>query len=115
LGLTKLVTSIRRAPACRLRRINSSLSAVVTSAFSFCRPSRGPTSTKSIAAVVTPFSQLVSARPSSGLRNCQGVGLFVVKRAAVKPFPSPAEGAEHVHLFVDIPPHVSVSEFVQRA
>jgi hypothetical protein len=44
-GLTKLATSMRRMPASTARRMNSTLVAVETAAASFCRPSRGPTST----------------------------------------------------------------------
>ena len=44
-GFTKLATSMRRIPASTARRMNSSFTAVGTEAASFCRPSRGPTST----------------------------------------------------------------------
>jgi hypothetical protein len=44
-GLTKLATSIRRIPASTARRMNSIFTSVGTDAASFCRPSRGPTST----------------------------------------------------------------------
>src|SRR5262245_26682963 len=47
-GLTKLATSMRRTPASRARRMNSTFTAVGTLAASFCRPSRGPTSTISM-------------------------------------------------------------------
>src|SRR6186713_2614110 len=44
-GDTKLVTSISRRPACCSRCTSSILTAAGTICFSFCRPSRGPTST----------------------------------------------------------------------
>ena len=44
LGLTKLVTSISFRPAACRRCTNSILTAEGTGCFSFCRPSRGPTS-----------------------------------------------------------------------
>src|SRR4249919_3957965 len=44
-GLTKLVASMLCRPAADRRSINAILSAVAMIAFSFCRPSRGPTST----------------------------------------------------------------------
>src|SRR6188508_376656 len=44
-GLTKLVTSIWLTPASCRRCTSSIFCAVVTGAFSFCSPSRGPTST----------------------------------------------------------------------
>jgi hypothetical protein len=45
-GLTKLVTSMWRRPACCSWRTSSILSAVATACASFCKPSRGPTSSK---------------------------------------------------------------------
>src|SRR6476659_2593141 len=45
-GLTKLVTSISRRPAACRRWTSSILTAASTVCFSFCRPSRGPTSTR---------------------------------------------------------------------
>src|SRR5689334_18359125 len=44
-GLTKLVASTVRRPQSDRRSISAILSAVATGADSFCRPSRGPTST----------------------------------------------------------------------
>jgi DNA-directed RNA polymerase subunit RPC12/RpoP len=44
-GLTKETTSIRCAPACSSRPMNSSRSSTVRITASFCSPSRGPTST----------------------------------------------------------------------
>ena len=44
-GLTKLVTSISRRPAACRRCTSSILAAAATGCFSFCSPSRGPTST----------------------------------------------------------------------
>src|SRR6476661_750796 len=44
-GLTKLVASIVRRPVAERRSINAILSAVAMTLFSFCSPSRGPTST----------------------------------------------------------------------
>src|SRR3990167_1593637 len=44
-GLTKLVTSISFRPASCKRCTSSILTAAGTGCFSFCRPSRGPTST----------------------------------------------------------------------
>ncbi len=44
-GETKAVASIARRPASARRSISSSFTAVGTSPFSFCSPSRGPTST----------------------------------------------------------------------
>jgi hypothetical protein len=44
-GLTKLVTSISRNPAACRRWTSSILTAASTICFSFCSPSRGPTST----------------------------------------------------------------------
>ena len=41
LGCTKLATSIRRTPAARARRTNSTFTSVGSSTDSFCRPSRG--------------------------------------------------------------------------
>jgi hypothetical protein len=45
LGETKAVASIALSPAAARRWISSTLIAVETGFFSFCRPSRGPTST----------------------------------------------------------------------
>src|SRR3954470_14227520 len=45
-GLTKLVTSISRTPAGGSRCTSSILTAASTVCFSFCSPSRGPTSTR---------------------------------------------------------------------
>src|SRR6187455_920785 len=45
LGETKLVTSISVRPASCRRCTSSILTAAGTGAFSFCKPSRGPTST----------------------------------------------------------------------
>src|SRR5690242_6580235 len=45
-GETNAVASTAGSPASARRSISSTLSAVGTSAFSFCRPSRGPTSTR---------------------------------------------------------------------
>src|SRR4051812_23475636 len=45
LGLTNADTSMTGSPAAVNRSTNAILSAVATSAASFCRPSRGPTST----------------------------------------------------------------------
>jgi len=47
-SLTNDTASIRRAPQASSRRTKSSLSAASRIAFSFCSPSRGPTSTISI-------------------------------------------------------------------
>ena len=44
-GLTKLVASMLDRPVAVSRSISAILSAVATISFSFCRPSRGPTST----------------------------------------------------------------------
>src|SRR5688572_21873161 len=44
-GDTKAVASTAGSPALARRSMSSSFTAVGTSAFSFCRPSRGPTST----------------------------------------------------------------------
>src|SRR3546814_11291428 len=44
-GLTKLVASMQRRPVADRRSISSTLAAVGMMDFSFCRPSRGPTST----------------------------------------------------------------------
>src|SRR3954469_16619650 len=44
-GLTKLVASIVRSPVAERRSISAILSAVEIAVFSFCSPSRGPTST----------------------------------------------------------------------
>ena len=49
LGFTKLATSMRRSPAATRRRMNSTLVAVGSTCDSLCRPSRGPTSTISMA------------------------------------------------------------------
>src|SRR6185295_1135719 len=46
LGETNAVASIAQRPALPSRSISSSLTAVGTSPGSFCRPSRGPTSTR---------------------------------------------------------------------
>src|SRR5690606_12976309 len=45
LGLTKLVASMVRRPVADSLSTNATLSAVLIIAFSFCNPSRGPTST----------------------------------------------------------------------
>src|SRR5690625_2650617 len=52
--LTKLVASTTRRPVCDRRLMNSILVAVGTTAFSFCSPSRGPTST-----IFTAFGKLL--------------------------------------------------------
>jgi hypothetical protein len=44
-GLTKLVASIVRSPVADSRSISAILSGVAMTFFSFCSPSRGPTST----------------------------------------------------------------------
>ena len=51
LGLMKLATSIRRAPMPIRRATSATLSAVATTPASFCNPSRGDTSTISIASM----------------------------------------------------------------
>src|SRR5687768_9356887 len=66
LGLTKLVASIDRRPVADRRSTSAILSAVATIVFSFCSPSRGPTSTMRTAAGIA----------TSGLQAHQhGVGL----------------------------------------
>jgi hypothetical protein len=54
LGLTKAVASIVRWPQAARRRISSSLTAVGTLCFSFCSPSRGPTSTMRTSVLFMP-------------------------------------------------------------
>src|SRR4030095_9457202 len=56
LGETKAVASTAGRPASARRSISSTLTAVGTSPFSFCSPSRGPTST--IRAVLFKADQL---------------------------------------------------------
>ncbi len=63
-GLTKLVTSISFSPAAWRRCTSSILTAASTACFSFCRPSRGPTSTR-----VTLLGRALIGSPRSGLRE----------------------------------------------
>ena len=53
-GFTKLVTSMRRAPARTALSTSSTLSSVARIVFSFCSPSRGETSRISISAFTAP-------------------------------------------------------------
>ena len=55
-GETKLADSMTSRPQSCRRSINSTLTVVFTDCFSFCRPSRGPTST-----IVTRFGSLAKS------------------------------------------------------
>ena len=52
LGFTNETTSMRRTPLASRRRTNSTFTSASRTAFSFCRPSRGPTSTISMRALI---------------------------------------------------------------
>src|SRR5690606_27685357 len=70
-GLTKLVASMLCRPVAERRSINSILAAVGTIVFSFCRPSRAPTST-----IRTRPGRLFAGMPMSVLQRQQhGIGL----------------------------------------
>src|SRR5690606_25713817 len=66
LGLTKLVASMQRRPVADRRSISSTLAAVGMMDFSFCNPSRGPTST---------MRTLAGMAMSTLQRHQHGVGL----------------------------------------
>src|ERR1700674_1115754 len=70
-GLTNAVTSMTGSFAAPRRLTNSILSAVETETCSFCRPSRGPTSTT---VTCRPRKDLMSI-PGSVQVNEDGVGL----------------------------------------
>src|SRR5690349_18926483 len=61
LGCTKLATSMRRTPAAHSRSINSTLRAVGSTAGSLCKPSRGPTSTISMARFIKVTRAMLGA------------------------------------------------------
>ncbi len=65
-GLTKLVTSISRRPASCNIPTSAILAAAGTWFFSFCRPSRGPTSTilTNSGSVAMTYSRVNSSPPS---------------------------------------------------
>ena len=79
-GLTKLVTSISRRPAACSRCTSSTLCASPPAAASFCRPSRGPTSTR----VTCQGSWSVSGRVDGWAKMTGGdmIGLGMVRMAA---------------------------------
>src|SRR5690606_27871212 len=79
-GLTKLVASIAARPAAPRRSMNSILTAAGTMAGSFCRPSRGPTSTTR-----TPAGKDISGRLVRLQVHEHRVGVDAV-----------ADGTEHV-------------------
>src|SRR5207342_1135481 len=75
-GLTKLVASMLRSPVADRRSISAILSAVAMMVFSFCRPSRGPTSTMRICEGMLCESMLCEGMAMSGLQRHQhGIGL----------------------------------------
>src|SRR5437660_4580495 len=70
LGWTNEVTSIQPNPAAESRSTKWTLSSVEMRAFSFCSPSRGPTSTTRTSAVMT--STVLSVPPSRCGRLSRG-------------------------------------------
>ena len=69
-GLTKLVASIVRSPVPERRSINSILALAAMIVFSFCRPSRGPTSTMRTASfMASRFPWPRRNRIESSLKN----------------------------------------------
>src|SRR5688572_14936662 len=69
-GLTKLVASIVRRPVADSRSISSIFAAVGTIAFSFCSPSRGPTSTmRTLAGSATSLTRHAEERAGFGVEQ----------------------------------------------
>src|SRR5690606_15828325 len=72
LGLTKLVASMLCSPVAESRSTSAILSAVDTIAFSFCSPSRGPTSTMRTKPLTTlPAALRPAGGPAASLRVLQ--------------------------------------------
>src|SRR5882672_5722910 len=88
-GDTNAVASMTRRPLCARRSINSSLVSVVTVCFSFCKPSRGPTSTIFTTAFIdrsrpVPFARYASRYPVLK-RNRTGSPLLRMPCAHARP------------------------------
>src|SRR5687767_12442691 len=92
-GETKAVASTAGSPASARRSMSSSFTAVGTSAFSFCRPSRGPTSTS------RTVSGILISLQRNQLRAFQNLLACVVKHLLHHAVRGRGNGVLHLHGF----------------